>query len=108
MRSVIPMLWVSDEIVCGKFRTTGEAKVPMADIPNFALIARRIASTLIAEPSERDAADVSAIVDELRAIWNARGAADLATIELELAQIGVKATGHLHQTLDNAVRALDR
>ncbi len=75
----------------------------MPDTPNFALIAREIASTSTA----RDGA-VDAIADQLRAIWNARGAADLATIETELAQIGVKATEHLRGALGSALQALDR
>jgi len=79
----------------------------MPDTPNFALIARQIASTLASRES-RDGADVDAIADQLRAIWNARGAADLQTIESELAQIGVKATAHLRDTLGSALQALDR
>jgi succinate dehydrogenase/fumarate reductase flavoprotein subunit len=79
----------------------------MPDTPNFVLIAREIASTLAADPSAPDG-DIRAVADRLRAIWNARGEADVATIRTELAQIGVKATAHLKDTLDTAVHALDR
>jgi len=79
----------------------------MPDTPNFVVIAREIASRLAADPSAPDG-DIHAVADRLRAIWNARGEADVATIRTELAQIGVKATAHLKDTLDTAVRALDR
>ena len=79
----------------------------MPETPNFAHIARQIVSKL-ASPEARGRADVDAIADQLRAIWNARGAADLQTIESELAQIGVKATAHLRDTLGSALQALDR
>lgn len=80
----------------------------MPDTPNFALIARQIASTLASREPPRGGPDLEAIADHLRAIWNARGAADRETIESELAQIGVKATAHLRDTLGSALHALDR
>lgn len=83
------------------------SKFPMADTPDFVLIAREIASALAPDDRARDGA-VGAIADRLRSIWNARGAADAATMRTELAQIGVKATAHLKDTLDAAVHALDR
>jgi hypothetical protein len=80
----------------------------MSETPNFALIAGQIASTLMPEPSPRNGREVSAIADQLRAIWNARGAADIAAVEGELAQIGLNATSRLQDTLDSAVRSLDK
>jgi hypothetical protein len=80
----------------------------MPDTPNFALIARQIASTLASRDPARGGPDLEAIADQLRALWNARGAADLETIESELAQIGVKATARLRDTLGSALHALDR
>jgi hypothetical protein len=80
----------------------------MPDTPTFALISRQIASTLASQEPAPGGVDVGAITEQLRAIWNARGAADLKTIESELAQIGVKATAHLRDTLGSALQALDR
>ena len=80
----------------------------MSDTPNFALIARQMASALAPEPSAHDGRGESAIADQLRAIWNARGTADIAALESELGKIGVKATTRLKDTLDSALRALDQ
>ena len=50
-----------------------------------------------------------AIIDALRFVWNARGAADLAKVEHELAQqMGATASGPYAKSLDRALRALDR
>lgn len=53
--------------------------------------------------------DVEAIRNELRLIWNARGAADIATVESQLFKIMEPADVGRHLTLfDHAIRALDR
>jgi hypothetical protein len=50
-----------------------------------------------------------AINGALRLAWNARGAADLATIESELSrQMGTTAAGPYLKNLSRAIRALDR
>jgi hypothetical protein len=42
-------------------------------------------------------------------IWNARGAADIATIELDLSRMmGATAAGPYIKSLDRALRRLDR
>jgi hypothetical protein len=51
----------------------------------------------------------AAIAAQLRVVWNARGAADLAKIETALtALMGATAAGPVLKQLDRAVRPLDR
>jgi hypothetical protein len=53
--------------------------------------------------------DVGSIRDQLRLIWNARGVADIATIESQLFKIMEPADVGRHLTLfAHAIRALDR
>jgi hypothetical protein len=53
--------------------------------------------------------DIDPICDQLRLIWNARGAADIATIESQLFEIMEPADVGRHlKRLDRAIRALDR
>ena len=53
--------------------------------------------------------DIGAIRDQLRLIWNARGVADIATVESELFAIMEPAdVGRLLKRLDPSIRALDR
>lgn len=49
------------------------------------------------------------IIKQLREVWNARGAADRATIDASLAsQMGATASGPYVKNLDRAIRTLDR
>jgi hypothetical protein len=58
--------------------------------------------------SER-ATDVLLISTELRLIWNARGAVDIAKVESELStMMGWTAAGPYVKNLDRALRGLDR
>ena len=53
--------------------------------------------------------DIGPIRDQLRLIWNARGAADIATVESQLFKImGPADAGRHLKRLDRAIRALDR
>ena len=53
--------------------------------------------------------DVGLIRDQLRLIWNARGVADIATVESQLFKVMEPADVGRHLTLiDHAIRALDR
>jgi len=53
--------------------------------------------------------DTAEIVAQLRRVWNARGAADIATIETALAsQMGATASGPYLKNLDRELRKLDR
>ena len=53
--------------------------------------------------------DIGSVRDQLRLIWNARGAADIATVECELFEIMKPADVGRHlKRLDRAIRALDR
>jgi hypothetical protein len=65
----------------------------------FNAVARRIAGLN----------DIGPICEQLRLIWNARGAADIATVESELFEIMKPADVGRHlKRLDRAIRALDR
>ena len=53
--------------------------------------------------------DLRSICDQLRLIWNARGAADIATIESQLFEIMRPSDAGRHlKHLDRAIRDLDR
>lgn len=53
--------------------------------------------------------DIALIRDQLRLIWNARGVADIATVESQLFKIMEPADVGRHLTsFDRAIRALDR
>lgn len=68
--------------------------------PDFATFAR--AAFMTDDP-------IPVIIEQLRLIWNARGAADVATIERELSSMmGVTAAGPYVKNLDRAIRQGDR
>jgi hypothetical protein len=69
------------------------------NVLNFDGVARRIL----------ELNDIGPIRDQLRLIWNARGAADIATVESQLLDImGPADAGRRFKRLDRAIRALDR
>ena len=71
----------------------------MPDTIDFDATARRIA----------ELTDLAHVRAELLRIWNARGAADIARIDTELATLmGATASGPYCKKLDLALRALDR
>lgn len=77
----------------------------MPETPDFEKVAARIVSGLPGLADEH----LAAIVDQLRLVWNARGAADLATIETSLSsQMGATAAGPYLKNLDRELRKLDR
>jgi hypothetical protein len=75
----------------------------MPETPDFDQIAERLARDVgaIYEPS--------AIVEQLRLVWNARGAADIVKLDVELStMMGSQAAGPYVKNLDRALRSLDR
>ena len=85
----------------------------MPETPDFEQIAHHIVDVAYTDDGQtvRDvkAALRAGIAEQLRLVWNARGAADVATIETELtAMMGATAAGPLIKNLDRAVRQLDR
>jgi hypothetical protein len=55
-----------------------------------------------------DGAFVPAVAEELRLMWNARGAADIARVEAELTRtMGAAAAGPHIESVDGALRLLD-
>jgi hypothetical protein len=80
----------------------------MPETPDFEQIAERIA--LRTGAFQAPLADVMAeLTEQLRQIWNARGAVDLAKVEHELSSMmGSTMAGPYCKNLDRALRALDR
>jgi len=79
----------------------------MPETPDFEQIARRSVAGL--ELAITDSAVVRGIAEQLRLIWNARGAADIVKLEAELtAMMGGTASGPYVKNLDRALRKLDR
>jgi hypothetical protein len=78
----------------------------MFETPDFHQIARRIAAEA---GYGDDGAMTSMIADELRLVWNARGAADLVKVEVSLTNQSAGSTsGPYLKTLDRALHSLDR
>jgi hypothetical protein len=85
----------------------------MPEPPDFDQIARTIAATACAayklESTDAEAAADAAIAEQLRLVWNARGAADTTKIETELsAMMGATASGPYLKNLAREWRKLDR
>jgi hypothetical protein len=87
----------------------------MPETPNFAQIAHHIVDVAYTDDGVSTAArDPQAVLqagiaEQLRAIWNARGAADLAKIKTELtATKGATAGGPVIKNLERALRKLNR
>jgi hypothetical protein len=75
----------------------------VAQAPDFQDLAERAAKAII------DDADVEPLVEALRMIWNARGAADIVKLEAALSSImGASTAGPYTKVLDRALRTLDR
>ncbi len=75
----------------------------MPETPDFDQIARTILEASDGEPGE------GRIAEQLRLVWNARGAADIAKIETELSMLmGPTTAGPYVKNLDRALRTLDR
>ena len=79
----------------------------MAETPDFDQIATRVTSSIpIIVTRELVAHDIA---EQLRLVWNARGAADIVKLEATLATLmGGNASGPYVKTLDQALRTLDR
>lgn len=74
----------------------------MPEPPDFDQIALQLVT-------QGQARDQVAIIEQLRQVWNARGAADRATLDAELSsQMGATAAGPYVKNLDRALRMLDR
>ena len=80
----------------------------MAETPDFEFVA-----TLICGPRGHNVTatsdEIAFLAEQLRLIWNARGAADIVKLEAELSSLmGVTASGPYVKNLDRALRSLDR
>jgi len=76
----------------------------MPETPDFKKLAHDIAATIL---SHRDdfvvTANAGYVEEQLRLVWNARGAADIAKIEADVSLEDVYV-----KNLDRALRSLDR
>jgi hypothetical protein len=85
----------------------------MPETPDFNQIARQLVADLpIIEHAPRIDTSVltlAFLAEQLRWVWNARGAADLIKVDVELsAMMGGTAAGPYVKNLDLAIRTLDR
>jgi hypothetical protein len=87
---------------------------PMPETPDFDQIAREVGRGLVvlnvvADQDRAREAFQKDLAEQLRLAWNARGAADIAAIELELSTVmGSTMAGPYIKNLDRALRRLDR
>ena len=82
----------------------------MPETPDFKSIARETLGHSFTNGRTADALAIcDAFAEQLRQVWNARGAADLVKIEAELSSLmGVTASGPYVKNLDRAIRSVDR
>jgi len=80
----------------------------MPETPDFDQIALALMAFVNDHPRLSDQ-NMRAVAEQLRLVWNARGAADVTKLERELsALMGSTAAGPYVKNLDRAIRALDR
>jgi hypothetical protein len=72
----------------------------MPESPDFEQLARQFFIDYRGDP-------IVALAEQLRQVWNARGAADIATLETVVPTLTTVRPGAM-KTLDAALRALDR
>jgi hypothetical protein len=77
-------------------------------IPDFDQIARRLFALLDlrAEDENTISAQVNVAAEQLRLVWNARGAADIAKLETEM--MGDETADWVRELIDREIRTLDR
>jgi len=93
----------------------------MPETPDFESIARRLIVLVDPNGAEEDenpvddlhrqaiANQLAAVVEQVRLVWNARGAADIAKLQTELSMLmGSTMAGPYVSNLDRALRTLDR
>ena len=82
----------------------------MRQTPDFDEIALRILMTVdhvVSNPDSAPESVTTAIAEDLRQVWNARGAADIATLDAVLPNLTTVKLGAM-KTIDAAIRTLDR
>jgi len=79
----------------------------MPETPNFDQIAKSLLLQVAKDLVQTSLAH-NHVVEQLRLIWNARGAADLATIDATITYTLSMADAGLMKQLDRAIRILDR
>jgi hypothetical protein len=81
----------------------------MAESPDFERLAREMVERMAGAAHVNAGEEAAVIEARLRQIWNLRGAADRATIEVELTTfVGTSIAGPWITHLERAVRGLDR
>lgn len=80
----------------------------MVDTPDFAAVAMRLVRLLIDERNPLWATSVEDVRRELVTLWNARGAADVATVEFHIMdRLPPAIAGIYVKSLEREVRKLD-
>jgi hypothetical protein len=82
----------------------------MPETPDFKKLAQDVAAQILShrDPQHFVVVENAGLIEEqLRLVWNARGAADIAKIEATLYADGTSRTG-VDKMLDQALRSLDR
>ncbi len=82
----------------------------MPEFPDFDQIARQFAQDAMSweDGMSSEAEDLAELAEQLRQVWNARGAADRAKVEHELStMMGSNMAGPYLKNLDRALRRLD-
>jgi hypothetical protein len=79
----------------------------MPETPDFESIAQRLLAEVLDPADPQKPKNIVAIAEQLRLVWNARGAADIAKMEVTLYADGTSRTG-FDKMLDHALRSLDR
>ena len=82
----------------------------MPETPDFDAIALRILMTVdhvVSNPDSALESVTTAIAEDLRLVWNARGVADIATLGTVLPNLTTVKLGAL-KIIDAAIRTLDR
>jgi hypothetical protein len=72
----------------------------MPDTPDFDTIAAQLLVDLEPLAAEETRQAMAVVAEQLRQVWNARGAADIAKLEAELPGPDVKQLEHALRTLD--------
>jgi aspartate aminotransferase-like enzyme len=84
-------------------------KFVAVETPNFEQVAARLLRLTIDNFDPRWNATMRECTEQLRQVWNARGAADIAKLDAELSMlIGATMAGPYVKNLDRALRTLDR
>lgn len=94
-----------------RWRKLRNCSAVVPETPDFDQIARNMITPIEGDDDERrqlKAKVVADIAEQLRLVWNARGAADIALLEATVVELFERPSPSMAKTLDRALRTLDR